>query len=1267
MKKNCKMSPPKNVNAWLDLSPAEVHQRLADLGLVLCEDDRLIVCNHCKYALQPSGQTVSKHLWEVHSLPAKDRTGLNAFVRGLKLQDPNTVAPRPDGSPPHTQLIVQDGFTCLQCRYRTTSSDLLQRHMAKEHGQRKCRNETDKDILWSVAILQSWSQNGKRDFWIVTDRGKENLPVVEQSPSRKRRFSEMRKEEMDRAARRQQSMEDGNQEDPLLLSNWMRRTSWTTTFAGTNLHLLGKLSRTTWTSDDEGEANDNRSTAVFISAVDEQNIAIVGAAIDRFLDQCEDTLRHTDHSIRCCLRSHFPGRSYKSPFELPARNSTRMRYRSLWKRMVYFCIRVHLLGQDFRNDVLRLPFSAGLQLATERLWFEVSGTMNDSSQVSGKSPSQQSDEPQIDRRPSRFGRERGQGRMSTGTAVSFQSPTVSSHVDIIEVVGGSDSELEDDELDGENEEFVPMSESESEDQSEEGYSASSPPESVSDDSHANESALRSSLCAGQKRVTGQSVTGDDEILDAVARFCVFLCTEAYRDGKSASTVLVYFAGVLGISADGTTFERPSNYTPKLSALIHVARLCLLEATLPRFDRPRLGWSARPCFGQQKALNKVREAFLCQGSAAPVGELLSLRAYGRTVSRTDGPTFRVDWSADGSSVKWDGGELSMEKFKSLGHHVIDLISHSMGTIFGAFRPDVDLAIVRDRISEHKNGYSFVYDRANGLNLKHLELSERICADPVHGLTTRDGWNDRAVRRFMKKEEKLLERIMAMMYLRGGQSPRVTEFVSLLCWNGAGSSRGLYVHDGAMLYITRHSKARKTTNQEFQVARYLPTKDSHILAMYLIYIRPLADMIHRSCFGTESDRKYLFSSPDDPGRPWQPSRLTAVLRKVSKDVAGVELGVQVYRQISIAITERHLAHISKPFNRFDDKTTGADLGVALAWQSGHRPMQRGTSYGIDAAYPDSLQPALLRVYKWASSIWHGFLDDKVTGGSSAAAEASPNGKSTFTGVRPRKRLRISDTTRQLRTPPTVERTRQMTQTVENTSRPIDPVEMVQPSSRPIVTLSNDGEFENVESLEERARIATPKSGDELSTPQTTLPSGASPSTSDTRTPEPQLASSVSANTSHPSEEETGAGAEITDIHVLRQFEYLEEFKLLVCKTHGYAIRNVKRHLEDAHRGTKHVNRKVAARLASLEARNPESAVPPTTRTVPFACLSSPVDAYLCGGIDGMCDYISISKQVVSRHWKDVHGQGAAYNTRRHQKRVKVQSFTPANNRRWFIVES
>ena len=37
-----------------------------------------------------------------------------------------------------------------------------------------------------------------------------------------------------------------------------------------------------------------------------------------------------------------------------------------------------------------------------------------------------------------------------------------------------------------------------------------------------------------------------------------------------------------------------------------------------------------------------------------------------------------------------------------------------------------------------------------------------------------------------------------------------------------------------------------------------------------------------------------------------------------------------------------------------------------------MQRGMTYGIDGAYPGSLQPALLRIYYLASEEWHKFLN-------------------------------------------------------------------------------------------------------------------------------------------------------------------------------------------------------------------------------------------------------------------------------------------------------
>jgi hypothetical protein len=140
-----------------------------------------------------------------------------------------------------------------------------------------------------------------------------------------------------------------------------------------------------------------------------------------------------------------------------------------------------------------------------------------------------------------------------------------------------------------------------------------------------------------------------DIADAVGQMSLFLCQEPYVDGNASSTLLVYFSGILGFSASGLTFERLRNYTPKLSGLIYCMRLYMLEATLPRFEHLSNGWQVRPRTGDLSRLNRVRERYMCFGCQAPMGELLSLRSYGRAFSRSDGSSFRVNWSDDSETV------------------------------------------------------------------------------------------------------------------------------------------------------------------------------------------------------------------------------------------------------------------------------------------------------------------------------------------------------------------------------------------------------------------------------------------------------------------------------------------------------------------------------------------------------------------------------------------------------------------------------------------
>jgi hypothetical protein len=99
---------------------------------------------------------------------------------------------------------------------------------------------------------------------------------------------------------------------------------------------------------------------------------------------------------------------------------------------------------------------------------------------------------------------------------------------------------------------------------------------------------------------------EETLADAVGQMSLFLCQEPYVDGNASSTLLVYFSGILGFPASGLTFERPRNYTPKLSGLIYCMRLCMLEATLRRFEHLSNGWQVRPRTGDLSRLNRVRE-------------------------------------------------------------------------------------------------------------------------------------------------------------------------------------------------------------------------------------------------------------------------------------------------------------------------------------------------------------------------------------------------------------------------------------------------------------------------------------------------------------------------------------------------------------------------------------------------------------------------------------------------------------------------------------
>ena len=75
---------------------------------------------------------------------------------------------------------------------------------------------------------------------------------------------------------------------------------------------------------------------------------------------------------------------------------------------------------------------------------------------------------------------------------------------------------------------------------------------------------------------------------------------------------------------------------------------------------------------------------------------------------------------------------------------------------------------------------------------------------------ESWKSKAVRHYLDQNDKLLKQLGLILHLTRGQAPRSTELFSIECENGPTTSRGIYIHDGALCYVTRHSKSRRTTN-------------------------------------------------------------------------------------------------------------------------------------------------------------------------------------------------------------------------------------------------------------------------------------------------------------------------------------------------------------------------------------------------------------------------------------------------------------------------
>lgn len=232
----------------------EQAQRIASLGLYLNEPELAILCVECGFALKADSDRVSRHLGEKHGLSKKARWGLNRLINSLQLPDPGQLPPRQDGHQQHRHLTLQRGAACSHCRFRSTSYDVLSRHLKKEHRHEvKATGPAGRwlrDHIRDNIVFQSWLPGDILNAWQVSEkappRHTEQAAIAVRDVEAERHAEAICTAELQRIADICSSSTAQlatvrtakEQLSPILLSNWMRRTGWETLFAEADRRFL---------------------------------------------------------------------------------------------------------------------------------------------------------------------------------------------------------------------------------------------------------------------------------------------------------------------------------------------------------------------------------------------------------------------------------------------------------------------------------------------------------------------------------------------------------------------------------------------------------------------------------------------------------------------------------------------------------------------------------------------------------------------------------------------------------------------------------------------------------------------------------------------------------------------------------------------------------------------------------------------------------------------------------------------------------------------
>lgn len=481
-----------------------------------------------------------------------------------------------------------------------------------------------------------------------------------------------------------------------------------------------------------------------------------------------------------------------------------------------------------------------------------------------------------------------------------------------------------------------------------------------------------------KLQAGSTTPAPASLLELVFQLFVLFWTDVATDGAMEAKAIVHFSGVLGVHPNELAFRSAYDYTPYLSAMIWVGRLVVLEYALPLrpYQSLEIPWPERAAYANQaeRFCGQIRPKFLQRGSVSPIGYLIERLQHGRAIAKREGPRTNISWSPDGQVLEIEGGHISLQQFRQTIGHLTGNLEQTARVLMLDWWPQVVLRNIKDDLSTHRPGYSFLSHPLNHMEGSFKHLSRRAFSKKL-GFALQGPGREKALD-YLKSRDRLVMLLFSAIHLTSGMPARGEELRVVRWADSAAVPRNIFIHNGHVMLVFSYNKAGLKSNSSFYIVRFPAPSVQHVLFLYLAYIRPFSDFLARRLRVEDSKatNPHLFTTHRSSATCFRAKTCVKSLQ-LSTPFCPIKLNMKLYRQIAISLAKRHIPTLLQPFDPDLPYDYNGFLRL-LSFQTGHKPSTHVGAYALDKAYPAKLQSELIERYLQNSVVWHELIADRGT---------------------------------------------------------------------------------------------------------------------------------------------------------------------------------------------------------------------------------------------------------------------------------------------------